>query len=169
MADMSLSDRYDYLKAAKASIYNNVREGGGGGSRGRFEDQRGTWERRGDRVSPDGGDEGTVASGRERAGVVGQGGCALREGSSPVLWVCCSQTPGTAASSVAPAAALALGADKVPPPERRLSRAPGTQVSPSGFGTSQAAVGTDTIAHSRYAAVFTGIVLLIRCEGKSNC
>lgn len=28
MADMSLSERYDYLKAAKASIYNNVREGG---------------------------------------------------------------------------------------------------------------------------------------------
>lgn len=28
MADMSLSDRYDYLKAAKASIYNNVKERG---------------------------------------------------------------------------------------------------------------------------------------------
>lgn len=28
MADMSLSERYDYLKAAKASIYNNVREEG---------------------------------------------------------------------------------------------------------------------------------------------
>jgi len=27
MADMSLSDRYDYLKAATASIYNNVRKG----------------------------------------------------------------------------------------------------------------------------------------------
>lgn len=29
MADMSLSERYDYLKAAKSSIYNNVRREGG--------------------------------------------------------------------------------------------------------------------------------------------
>lgn len=34
MADMSLSDRYNYLKAAKASIYNNAREGGEGAGAG---------------------------------------------------------------------------------------------------------------------------------------
>lgn len=34
MADMSLSDRCNYLKAAKAPIYNNEREGGEGAGAG---------------------------------------------------------------------------------------------------------------------------------------
>lgn len=75
---MSLSDRYDYLKAAKASIYNNAREGGGG-SWGRFEDQRGTWKGKGTCR-----DKGTVASARGRAGAEGtvpMGGAA----STPTL------------------------------------------------------------------------------------
>lgn len=169
MADMSLSDRYDYLKAAKASIYNDVREGGVEGARAGLKIKGAPGKGEGTASAPMAGMKGRWL--QVGKGVVwrGEGGCALREGSSPVLWVCCPRTPGTAASSVTPAATLALGADKVPPPECRLSRAPGTQVSPSGFGTSQAAVGTDTVAHSRCAAVFAGIVLSIRCEGESNC
>lgn len=80
-----------------------------------------------------------------------------------------SWAPETTASSVAPTATPALGADEVLLPGCRLARAPGTRVSPSGFGTIQVAVGTDTIACSGCAAVFAGRMLLIRCEGESNC
>lgn len=145
MADRSLSDRYDYLKAAKASIYNNAREGGGG-SWGRFEDQRGTWKGKGTCR-----DKGTVASARGRAG--GRGLCPQGEQRAPqhritpqpwhgsCLWRCQN----------APAWVQAVPSPKA-------------QVRGSGSGT---AGSSRTAVPARGAALFTGIPST-RCKGKKK-
>lgn len=122
MADMSLSDRYDYLKAAKASIYNNVKEGGveedGAGLKIKGAPGKGG----GHSVSPSDGDEGTVTSARERACVVERVGLCPMEGEQSRAVGLLSRAPETTASSVAPTATPALGADKGPPPEHRLAQ-----------------------------------------------
>lgn len=80
MADMSLSERYDYLKAAKASIYNNVREGrterdGAGlkikGASGKAKETLFWWQRQRDR-----------GFSTERAGV-GQDIASYEKGATP--------------------------------------------------------------------------------------
>lgn len=124
---MSLSERYDYLKAAKASIYNNVREEGIRERGGSFEDQRGIWESKGDYLQGSRG-KGTGASvqkglawwgkrlhpmGRKQPSAMALLSRSLRPQHS--LW----PLPVTPA----------FGDDKVAPPGYRMSRTPGTQVS----------------------------------------
>lgn len=142
MADMSLSDRYDYLKAAKASIYNNVREGGveGDGAGLKIKGAPGRGE------------------GAASAPVAGAKGWWLRLGKGLVCWGeagaggeqpraegLLSQALRLQHPPWSPQLLLPLGLTKC----HRL----GAQVSPSGFGTIQATVGTDTITHSVFARV----------------
>lgn len=88
MADMSLSERYDYLKAAKASIYNNVSETG--------------IERDGASLKIKGASRkaketlSALAAGAKGRGLQCRNGwcggarhCVLWEGSNPLPWLCC--------------------------------------------------------------------------------
>lgn len=128
MADMSLSERYDYLKAAKASIYNNVREGGDRERWGKFEDQRGSWESKGDSLCFGSRGKGTAASRQKGLVWWGETLCPVGRG-QPAAMALLSHSLRPQHSLWPLPVTPAFGADKVPPPGCRLSQTPGKQVS----------------------------------------